>query len=347
MIDDLSMNNAVSLASENYAGVHPSILNAMLAANIGHVTSYGGDPYTQEAVQKIKEQFGDNAEAHFVFNGTGANVFALSTLTRPFHAIICADIAHAYGSESTAVEAFTGCRLLPVPTQDGKITPAALTQCITRIGDVHFPQAKVLTLTQPTEYSTVYTPEELNALTTIAKQHHLYVHIDGARLFNAAAALETTLGAATAGADVVSLGGTKAGMMFGEAVVYLNTQVYEDSRYFLKRSMQLSSKMRFISCQFTAMLSNNLWREIAMHTNTMAQRLASRLQQFKEITITLPVDTNAVFATLPPAWNKPLQSILPFYVWDDSINEVRMMCSFDLTEGDINNFIQGIEQLLA
>ena len=272
-------------------------------------------------------------------------MFALSAATRSFNAILCSDLAHVYESESTAVEAFTGCRLLKVETENGKIIPAALEQSITRIGDKHYPQAKVLTLTQPTEYGTVYTPEEIQQLRDIAKQNNLYIHVDGARLFNAAAALGTTLKAVTEGADMISLGGTKAGMMFGEAVIFLNKELYHDSQYFLKRSMQLSSKMRFISCQFEAMLTDNLWRDIAMHTNNMAQLLASRLQPFKEIKITQPVDTNAVFAIIPVEWNAPLQSVLPFYVWDDTINEVRWMCSFDLQPEHIDTFIDKIKEI--
>lgn len=339
------MNNSLSLASENYAGVHPAILEAIVRSNTGHVKSYGGDPYSLAAIELIKEHFGKEAEVHFTFNGTGANVFALATATRSFNAILCSDLAHVYESESTAVEAFTGCRLIKVAAENGKILPNALQQSIIRTGDTHYPQAKVLTLTQPTEYGTVYTPDELQQLVIIAKQHNLYIHIDGARLFNAAAALDTTLQAATAGADLITLGGTKAGMMFGEAVIFLNKELYKDSQYFLKRSMQLASKMRFISCQFEAMFTNYLWRNIAMHTNNMGRLLTEKLQSFPQVNITQPVDTNAVFAIIPEEWNKPLQSMLPFYVWDENNNEVRWMCSFDLQPEHINLFIQEIERL--
>ena len=267
----------LSLASENYAGIHPAILNAIIECNSGHQRSYGNDDYTAKARAVIKEHFGNDAEAHFVMNGTGANVFALSTMTRSYNAIVCSDLAHVFVSESTAVEAFTGCRLLLVPTKEGKIIPQALEQAITRIGDIHFPQAKVLTLTQPTEYGTVYTLAEMQELVAIARKNNLYVHIDGARLFNAAVALQCSLEELTAGADIVCLGGTKAGMMIGEAVIFLNKQLYNESGYLLKRSMQLASKMRFISCQFEAMLSNNVWKEIATHTNAMAKLLADRL----------------------------------------------------------------------
>ncbi len=340
-----SMSNTLSLASENYAGIHPAMMNAIIQANQGHVKSYGGDPYSLKAIEKIREHFGTGAEVHFVFNGTGANVFSLSTMTRSFHAILCSDLAHVYVNESTAVEAFTGCRLLPVKTQDGKMLPEHLEQSIIQVGDMHYPQAKVLTLTQPTEYGTVYTPEEMNVLVSIARKNNLYVHIDGARLFNAAAAMQTTLEAVTAGADIISLGGTKAGMMFGEAVIFLNQQLYKDSKFLLKRSMQLDSKMRFIACQFEAMLTNNLWRDIAMHTNNMAQLLASRLEQFSQIKITQPVDTNAVFAILPAGWINPMQNVLPFYMWDESINEVRLMCAFDLQPEHIEELIENIKQL--
>lgn len=335
----------MSLASENYAGVHPLILEAIIKANTGHEKSYGGDSYSLKAIEQIKAHFGDEAKVHFVFNGTGANVFALSAMTRSFHAVLCSDLAHVYESESTAVEAFTGCRLIKIPTKDGKIVPAGLEQSIIRIGDTHYPQAKVLTLTQPTEYGTVYTQEEMEELVRIAKRNNFYVHIDGARLFNAAAALNTTLKVVTAGADIISLGGTKAGMIFGEAVLFLNEELYKDSQYFLKRSMQLSSKMRFIGCQFEAMLCNNLWRDIAMHTNHMAQLLTTRLEAFTDIKITQPVQTNAVFATIPKNWNVPLQSVLPFYVWDETINEVRWMCSFDLLPEHIDSFVKKLTEL--
>lgn len=341
------MNYTMSLASENYAGVHPVILEAIVKANQGHVTSYGDDDYSSRAIEQIKQHFGDDAEVHFTFNGTGANVFALSTIARPYHAIVCSDVAHVYESESTAVEAFTGCRLIRVATLHGKITPNALQQSIIRVGDKHYPQPKVLTLTQPTEYGTVYTPEEMQQLINVAKAAGMFVHIDGARLFTAAAALDTTLKAVTAGADVISLGGTKAGMLFGEAVVFLNKELYNDSQYFLKRSMQLASKMRFISCQFEAMLNNNLWRDIAMHTNHLAQLISEGLQPFHQIKITQPVDTNAVFATIPFEWNEPLKKVFPFYVWDESINEVRWMCSFDTQPQHINTFVRKIEHLVT
>jgi threonine aldolase len=335
----------LSLASENYAGIHPDILNAIVQCNSGHQRSYGNDAYTDKGRAIIKEHFGNEAEVHFVLNGTGANVFALSTMTHSYNAILCSDMAHVFVSESTAVEAFTGCRLLLVKTKDGKISPQELEAAITRIGDIHFPQAKVLTVTQPTEYGTVYSLAEMQELVAIARKHNLYVHIDGARLFNAVVALQCSLQEVTAGADAVSLGGTKAGLMIGEAVIFLNKQLYTESGYLLKRSMQLASKMRFISCQFEAMLSNDLWKKIATHTNAMAKLLANGLQQFEEIQITQPVDTNAVFATMPSVWVEALQNAMPFYVWDEVINEVRMMCSFDVQEEDINTFIEAIRNL--
>ena len=335
----------LSLASENYAGIHPAILEAVIQCNSGHQRSYGNDDYTAKMSNIIKEHFGKDAEVHFVLNGTGANVFALSTMTRSYHAILCSDLAHVFVSESTAVEAFTGCRLLQVSTKEGKIIPQALEQAITRVGDIHFPQAKVLTLTQPTEYGTVYTKEEMQVLVDIAHKHNLYVHIDGARLINAAAALNCSLQGATAGADIVCLGGTKAGMMIGEAVIFLNKQLYSESGYLLKRSMQLASKMRFIACQFEALLSNNVWHDIATHTNAMAKLLAAGLQQFEEIQITQPVETNAVFAAMPTTWIEALQKIMPFYYWDEAINEIRLMCSFDVQEKDIAMFMDAIKAL--
>lgn len=335
----------LSLASENYAGIHPAILNAIIQCNSGHQRSYGNDDYTTKAKAVIKEHFGNDAEAHFLLNGTGANVFALSTMTRSYNAIICSDMAHVFVSESTAVEAFTGCRLLLVKTKDGKIIPQELEKAITKEENIHFPKAKALTITQPTEYGTIYTLAEMQELIAIARKNNLYVHIDGARLYNAAAALGCSLKEVVAGADAVSLGGTKAGMLIGEAVIFLNKDLYSESGYLLKRSMQLASKMRFISCQFEAMLNNDLWKTIATHTNAMAQLLAKGLQQFEEITITQPVDTNAVFATMPAAWFEALQAVMPFYIWDEALNEARMICSFDVQEEDINGFIEAVKGL--
>lgn len=336
---------SLSLASENYAGVHPEILQAIIHNNSGHQRSYGNDEVTERAKKRVREHFGQDAEVHFLLNGTGANVFALSTMTRPFHAILCSDMAHVFVSESTAVEAFTGCRLLLVKTKDGKIIPQELEKQITKEENIHFPKTRALTITQPTEYGTIYSPEEMKELVAIAKKNNLYVHIDGARLFNAAAALQCSLAAITAGADVISLGGTKAGMLIGEAVVFLNKSLYEESGYLLKRSMQLSSKMRFVSCQFEAMLSNELWNKIATHTNAMAQLLADGLRQFEEITITQPVETNAVFAIMPAAWFDTLQAIMPFYIWEASNSEARMICSFDIEATHITDFVETLKKL--
>ena len=335
----------LSFASENYAGIHPDILNAIIQCNSGHQRSYGNDEETAKARAIIKQQFGESAEAHFVLNGTGANVFALSTMTRSYNAILCSDMAHVFVSESTAVEAFTGCRLLLVKTKDGKIIPGELEKAIPQEENIHFPKPKVLTITQPTELGTVYSLEEMQELIAIARKNNLYVHIDGARLFNAAVALNCSLQKVVAGADAVSLGGTKAGMLIGEAVIFLNKDLYNESGYLLKRSMQLASKMRFISCQFEAMLSNDLWKKIATHTNQMAQLLAEGLRQFEEITITQPVETNAVFAIMPKPWYEALQNVMPFYIWDEALNEARLMCSFDVQEVDINRFIEAIKSI--
>lgn len=338
-----------SFASDNYAGVHPAIMEALLEANTGHTSSYGADKFTETAVGKLRDLFGGDTEVAFVYNGTGANVLGLQTLTRSFESILCAALAHINVDESTAPEKFLGCKLIPVPAPDGKMTPGAIEEKIQRLGDQHHPQVKVISLSQSTEYGTVYSIDELKAISAVARKYNLFLHMDGSRIANAAVCLNADFRTFTrdAGVDVLSFGGTKNGMMFGEAVLVFNAGAAKYLRYFRKQAMQLHSKMRFIAAQFSALLSNDLWKENARHSNRMARLLAAELRQAKQIKITQAVDANAVFAVFPEKIIAPLQAEHFFYVWNERTSEVRLMCSFDTTEEEIKQFGQKLRALLA
>lgn len=336
-----------AFASDNYSGVHPEIMEALVRANVDHMGSYGNDEITARTKKLFEKIFGDGIEVMFVYNGTGANVIGLSTLTRSFNAIICSDLAHINVDESTAPEKFLGCKLIDVPTADGKITPQQVEQKIIRVGDQHHPQANVISISQTTEYATVYTIEEIKALSAVARKHNLYLHMDGSRISNAAVSLNKDFISFTrdAGVDVLSFGGTKNGMMFGEAVVIFNQELAKDVYYLRKQGMQLHSKMRFISAQFEGLLSNDLWKRNALHANTMAKKLEQGLRTIPGVTITQSVDANGVFAILPKEVTPALQEEIFFYVWNEQTNEVRLMCSFDTKEGEIDRFISKLKQL--
>ncbi len=329
-----------SLASDNYAGAIPEVMDALLAENQAHAPAYGNDLTTQKLketfVSLIKQPF----HLHLVFNGTGANLFGLSTLVKPYTGILCADIAHIYVDESTAPETLTGCRLIPLQTNDaGKIDPETIKQAVKRRGDLHHPQMHVLSITQPTEYGTLYTLEELSAISEITKECDLQLHMDGSRIFVAMTALDCSLNdiISASGAQALSIGGTKTGMLYGEAVLLFN-QAIHDSAFFHKRSMQLASKNRFIAAQFMAILHQNTYKKYAESMIERAKQLAHILSKYPSITITKPVEANAVFAILPAQWIPPLQEVLFFYVWDEHTYEVRLMCSFDTSEAEINLF---------
>lgn len=338
-----------TFASDNYAGVHPVIMEALVTANAGHASSYGSDDFTLRAIDKFKEQLGSDVEVFFAYNGTGANVLGLSALTQSFHAIICSDLAHINVDESTAPEKFTGCKLFTIPTRDGKIYPDQVEEKIRRIDDQHHPQARVISISQTTEYATVYTLDEVKALATVARKHNLYLHMDGSRIANAAASLGESLRTFTrdAGVDVLSFGGTKNGMMFGEAVVFFDPALAKSFKFIRKQGMQLHSKMRFIGAQFEALLSNDLWKNNAAHANAMAKLLEKTLLAFPEVRITQSVDANGIFAILPAAAIPALQAEHYFYVWNERLSEVRLMCSFDTTEDDILSFGKVLKEVLG
>src|SRR6185312_5438821 len=298
-----------SFASDNNAGVHPRVLRAMEAANRGHVVAYGDDPYTTNAIKKFRDLLGADTSVYFVFSGTGANVLGLKAITEPYHAIICAQTAHINVDECGAPEKFTGCKLLPITTPDGKIKVEQIKPLLHEVGFEHHVQPRVISVSQATEMGSVYTPRELQTLAKFAHDHDMLLHVDGARIANAAAGLNVKLKEITrdAGVDILSFGGAKNGMMYGEAVVFFDKSLARDFKYTRKQGTHLPSKMRFISAQFEALLSNDLWRQNAQHANQMAQRLATELGKIPRIGITQKVESNGVFAIVPRKYVPLLQ----------------------------------------
>jgi threonine aldolase len=335
-------------ASDNNSGIHPEILNAISTANVGHAVGYGGDELTEKAISRFRQEFGEQTDVYFVFNGTGANVLSLSTLTRSFHSIICAETAHIQVDECGAPEKFTGSKLLPVTTVKGKITPEGIAKYLHGFDFEHHSQPGIISISQVTELGTVYTVDEIKAITSLAHQHGLFVHMDGARIANAAVALNLPFRAFTvdAGIDVLSFGGTKNGMMLGEAVLFFNQELSKNSKYIRKQSMQLFSKMRFVSAQFLAYFNNDLWKKNAIHSNQMARLLEKHVREIPAIQLTQEVEANGVFAIVPREIIPLLQEKYFFYMWDDHRSEVRWMTSFDTQEEDILNFVALIKSLV-
>lgn len=336
-----------SFASDNNSGVHPDVMDAIVKANVDHAVGYGDDPYTSEAQTCIRSVFGDGADAVFVFNGTGANVVALRACTQPFQAILAAETAHIAVDECGAPVLQTGCPIKEIVTRDGKLTPELIRPRLTGFGDVHHSQPKVVYLAQCTELGTVYTVDEIKRIADLIHRYGLYLHMDGARLANAAVALGCSLKEITAdaGVDILSFGGTKNGMMMGESVVSFRKELSENLGYFRKQSCQLYSKMRYVSCQFTAYLQNDLWRRNAAHANAMAQRLKEGIEQIAPVEFTQPVDANILLLRLPEKMISLLQKDYHFYVWNDANNEIRLVTSFDTTQNDIDCFLSDFERI--
>ena len=336
-------------ASDNNATVHPEVLEAIAAANVGHASGYGHDPLTESVEGLFREHFGEQARAFLVFNGSGANVLCIRAACRRYEAVICTDTAHVNVDECGAPEAVAGVKLLPAPGQEGKLTPEAMDRLIVRVGDEHAVQPRLVTVSQSTELGTVYSVAEMRALVDLAHGRGLLVHVDGARLSNAAAALDVPLRALTTdvGVDLLSFGGTKNGLLGGEAVVVLNPELADGFAYIRKQSLQLASKMRFLAAQFQALLSDELWLRCAAHANAMASHLAAALADVPGLTLTRPVQANAVFATLPAPVTPRLQERFPFYVWDENTGEVRWMCSWDTTEEDVQVFAAAVREALG
>jgi threonine aldolase len=338
-----------SFASDNNAGVHPEILKAIALVNQGHVVGYGADPYTAIMVNTFREHFGADAEVFIVFNGTGANCLSLQALTKSYHAVLCAASAHVYTDECGAPEKFTGCKLIPISTADGKLTVEMVRHAYHGVGDEHHVQPKVISLTQSTEMGTVYQPGEIRALADFAHARDMYLHLDGARIANAAASLGQTLRQATRdlGVDVLSFGGTKNGILGGEAVVFFRPELAQDFLFFRKQSMQLASKMRFISAQLGALLTNDLWLTNAQHSNRMAKLLEKEIRQIPQVKIVHQVEANGVFAKIPSDAIAKIQERYFFYVWNEEESVVRWMCSFDTTEEDVWGFATFVAQVVG
>ncbi|MGY3263178.1 threonine aldolase family protein [Frigoribacterium sp. 2355] len=338
-----------TFASDNYAGAHPEVLQAIVDAAGGHVGSYGADPYTQRLSEVVVETFGEGATIDPVLTGTGANVAALQALTPRWAAVICATTAHVYTDEGGAPERLGGIKLLTVPTPDGKLTPELVDRQAYGWGDQQRPQPLAVTITQSTELGTVYTPDEIRAVTDHAHSLGMRVHLDGARLANAAASLGVSLRAITrdAGVDSVSFGGTKNGLVLGESVVTFTEEARDGLVYLRKMDAQLASKMRFVSAQFLAMLDGDLWLRSATRANTMAARLAAGLATLPGVTVTQAVDANAVFVVLPREAVGPLRAAHHFYDWNRVTGEVRLMCSFDTTEAHVDRFVEDARALVG
>lgn len=333
--------------SDNHSGVHPLLLAAITDANLNHAPSYGTDDWTEKAQKTFKNHFGNSAEAHFVFNGTAANVLALKSAVESFHSVFVSDMSHMNVDECGAPEFIAGCKLIPIKSHEGKLKLQDLKDSLIRRGDQHFSQVKMISLTQPTEIGTCYSKAEIKEICDWAKKENMYVHIDGARLPNAAVSLNLSFKEMTTdcGVDVVSFGGTKNGFLFGEAVVFLNQDLAKDFKFIRKQALQLPSKTRFISAQFEKSLSTDLWKEIAAHSLKMAQRLYESLKTISEIHFEAPVQSNAVFVRMPKEWIKILKQKYFFYVWDEKTWSCRLMTSWDTQISDVDGFVNEIKKL--
>jgi threonine aldolase len=340
--------NSRAFASDNWAGAHPDVLAALAAVNDEHVPAYGRDPHTHEAIDRICAEVGD-AEVFFVFSGTAANVLCLQSMVRSHQAVICADTAHVHTSECGAAEKQIGCKLLPIPAPNGKITVSGIEAHMHHIGDEHHVQPRAITITQATEYGTVYTAREIRAIADFAHANALLLHMDGARLFNAAVGLGVPLRAITkdAGVDALSLGGTKNGLIAAEAVIFFNERLADDFEFRRMQGMQLSSKMRFIAAQFIALFSNGLWKRNAAHANRMAKLLGDQLAAVPGVELTQAVEANAVFAAIPSRIVGPLQDRFYFHIWNEATSEARLITSFDTTESDVMEFATLVREAMA
>ena len=334
--------------SDNHSGVHPDIIRSIESVNVGYSVAYGDDDYTKRAVEKVKEHFERNIDVYFVGNGTAANILGLKIVTDSFNSIFCAETAHLNVHECCGPEKFTGCKLVTVPTSDGKLTVDLLKSYIVGFGDPHMAQPKAISITQSTELGTVYTSKEIKDLSDFAHKNGMLLHMDGARLCNAAAYLDVNLNdiSGNVGVDVLSFGGTKNGMMFGDAVIFFGKKLSKNFEFIRKQGMHLTSKMRFISAQFEALLSNGLWEKNATHANKMAQLLYDEVKDIPQIRVTQKVQANAVFAVLPKKILTKLNEKYSFHVTNEQTLEVRWMCSFNTSNEDVMNFVETIRKAI-
>ena len=342
------ISNKRGFASDNNAGIHPDILNEIISANTGHVIGYGSDVYTQKAIYVFKEQFGTDTETFFVFTGTAANVLGISGVARSWNSIITASTAHLEQDECGAPEKFIGCKVLTVDTPDGKITTELIGRHMHGFDFEHHSQPKVISLTQSTEMGTVYSVDEIRKISDFAHSNGLLLHMDGARIANAAISLALPFKSFTtdAGVDILSFGGTKNGMMFGEAVCFLRKGISNDFKYIRKQGMQLASKMRFISAQYIAYFHNDLWKSCAAHANFMAGYLAEKLETLNSIKITQKVESNGVFVIMPDDIAEEMRKHYFFYPWDETTSEYRLMTSWDTEKSDIDDFVSLLKKEL-
>jgi threonine aldolase len=329
-------------ASDNNAGVHPEIFKELLSANEGHALGYGSDIYTEKALELFREHFGTDTETFFVFTGTAANVLGLSSVTRSWNSVIAASTAHLEQDECGAPEKFTGCKVLTVDSSDGKLNNRLIETHLHGFDFEHHSQPKVISITQSTEMGTVYTTSEIRDIADFVHSKGLMLHMDGARISNAAVSLDLPFRSFTtdAGVDILSFGGTKNGMMFGEAICFLRRGLAADFKYIRKQGMQLASKMRFISAQYIAYLRNDLWKICAEHSNRMARLMANSLQQLDVVKITQKVESNGIFVIIPEEIAKRIQEHYFFYPWNEKTSEYRLMTSWDTHEEDIEGFVE-------
>lgn len=365
-----------TFASDNNSGVHPEVLAALAAVNSGHQIAYGDDDVTRRLESRFRELFGEQTESFLAFGGTGANILGLMSVMRPYHAVICTDCAHIHVDECGGPEKLTGSKLLDVPAPLGKLTPESVDTQYHGIGDYHHVQPRVISITQNTEHGTVYTRDEVRALADYAHARNMILHMDGARLSNAAAALGCSLRAITAdcGVDVVTFGGTKNGLMGAEAVLFFGPEAKQrsaDFKFLRKQHAQLASKMRFLAAQFEALLAGDdgnagapasaqngnaapksplaapLWLRNARHANAMAQLLSQEVQKIPELRLAYPTEANGVFVVVPQRLIAPLQQRCFFYMWNEKQSIARWMCSWDTTEEDVHRFIAMVKEILG
>ncbi len=336
--------------SDNHSGISPEVIEAIAKANSEHALAYGDDEYTKRLEELFKETFGEQARVYLVFNGTGANVLCIDAMCRSHEAVVCAETAHINVDECGAPQRVVGCRLLTVDTPDGKLTPDLVKTRLHGFGFEHHSQPKAISISQPTELGTLYTLDEIKALADLAHSYNMYLHVDGARLANAAVALGCTFKEMTTdlGVDALSFGGTKNGLLMGESCVLLNPTLDVDMKYRRKQMTQLCSKMRFMAAQFICYLESGIWRRNAEHSNRMAQLLHSQLLTLNsQLKVMYPVQVNSVFVQLPTeVWHR-LQERYFFYDWDEANDVVRWMCSFDTTEEDIHAFVYALKEELS
>ena len=337
-----------SFASDNNAGVHPLIMDAIVKANSNHAVGYGDDPWTEKATRKLKEVFGEKADPFFVFNGTGANSIALQAITRSFHSIVCTQTAHIFVDECGAPARMTGCTLIAVPTPDGKLTPELIRPHLHGFGVCHHSQPKAVYLSQTTELGTVYTIDEIKAIADLIHDYNMYLHVDGARIANACACLNCSMKQLTvdAGVDILSFGGTKNGMMQGEAVISFRPEISENLPYFRKQSAQLASKMRYLSAQFLPYFTDDLWLSNARHANQQAAKLVNILKKHPQVQFTQKPETNQLFFTLPKDVAQKLSEKYFFYYWNEAQCEIRLVTSWDTTDEDIEGLDVTLSELL-